>query len=148
MCVRVRACVCVCARVRGLDSYLAQVLICLIQVLSAIVAIRENLGVHIQCIYRFECFSCDGRIHGTWCVFVCTCFVCASKSTVGWRSILEACKLSTGSAAIPAHVSHHKAYLGCSITTIASGNGHLRSKVKAHSSHGAWRGGGVGGGGC
>ena len=68
-------CVCVC-QLCGLDSYLAQVLICLIQVLFAIVAIRENLRVHIQCICRFACFSCDGRIHGTWymvCVCVCAC---------------------------------------------------------------------------
>ena len=37
---------------------------------SAIVAIRENLWVHIQCICRFACFSRHGRIHGT-CVCVC-----------------------------------------------------------------------------
>ena len=62
----------------GLDSYLAQVLICLIQILFAIIAIRENLWVHIQCIFRFACFTCDGRIHGTWCVCVCMCMcVCA-----------------------------------------------------------------------
>ena len=72
----------------GLDSYLAQVLICLIQILFAIVAIRENLWVHIQCICRFACFSCDGRIHGTLymvCVSVCVCVplgavVCAAIS--------------------------------------------------------------------
>ena len=71
-------------RLCGLDSYLALVLIRLIQILSAIIAIREHLCVHIQCICRFACFSCDGRIHGTWwwwwwcvcaraCVCVCVC---------------------------------------------------------------------------
>ena len=54
-------CVCVC--------YLAQVLICPIQILFAIVAIRGNLWVPIQCICRFACFFCDWRIHGTWCVY-------------------------------------------------------------------------------
>ena len=50
----------------GLDSYLAQVLICLIQIFFAIVAITENLWVHKQFICcRFMCFSCDGCIHGT-----------------------------------------------------------------------------------
>ena len=57
----------------GLDSYLAQVLICLIQILSAIVVIRENLWVHIQCICRFAFFSCDGHIRGTWCVSASAC---------------------------------------------------------------------------
>ena len=38
---------------------------------SGLVAIRENLWVHIQCTCRFACFSCDGCIHGTWCVCVC-----------------------------------------------------------------------------
>ena len=73
MCVCARVCMCVCVcftwlrQLCGLDSYLAQVLICLIQILFAIIAIRENLWVHIQCICRFACFSCDGRIYGTWC---------------------------------------------------------------------------------
>ena len=40
-----------------------------------------NLWVHIQCICRFACFSCDGRIHGVCvcvyvCVCVCLCMVC------------------------------------------------------------------------
>ena len=38
---------------------------------SAIVAIRENLWVHIQCICRFACFSRHWFIHGTLCVCVC-----------------------------------------------------------------------------
>ena len=71
--------------------YLALVLTCLIQILSAIVAIRENLWVHIQCICRFACFSCDGvhcdgrmMVHGVHmclCVSVCVCvcvwYMCA-----------------------------------------------------------------------
>ena len=39
-----------------------------IQILFAIVAITENLWMNIQCICRFACFSCDGRIHGTVCI--------------------------------------------------------------------------------
>ena len=55
-------CVCVCVSFR---------------IRSAIVAIRENLCFHVQCICRFACFSCHGRIHGTLCACVCVC-VCAS----------------------------------------------------------------------
>ena len=36
------------------------------------VHLQKNLWVHIQCICRFACFSCDGRIHGTWCVCACS----------------------------------------------------------------------------
>ena len=52
---------------------------------SSIVAIRENLWVHIQCICRFACFSCHGRIHGTLCVCVCVCVcVCARLCVWGY----------------------------------------------------------------
>ena len=36
--------------------------------------------MHIQCICRFACFSCDGRIHGTWYVLPCT-------GTLQWHCI-------------------------------------------------------------
>ena len=31
---------------------------------------KRTVGEH-QCICRFACFSCDGRLHGTWYVCVC-----------------------------------------------------------------------------
>ena len=71
-------CVCVCAcvfqftwlcQLCGLDSYLVLVLICLIRIMSAIIGVRDDLWVRIQCMCRFVCFPCDGRtctgIHGT-----------------------------------------------------------------------------------
>ena len=57
-------CVCVCVCVCACVSF---------RIRSAIVAIRENLWVHIQCICRFACFSRHGRIHGTLCVCVRLC---------------------------------------------------------------------------
>ena len=64
-------CVCVC--VCGLDNYLALVLICLIQILFAIAAIRENLWVHIQCICRFVCVCVCAFVCMCVCVCVCVC---------------------------------------------------------------------------
>ena len=54
---------------------------------SAIVAIKRNLWVHIQGICRFACFSCDGRIHGTW-YYVCTSMqTCTGQSGTSFQSV-------------------------------------------------------------
>ena len=87
VCVCVRVCVCVCVftwlcRLCGLDCYLALVLICLIQILSAIDAIRENFTgahpVHLQiCVlllrraYKWYMVCVRGaRVQG---MLVCAC---------------------------------------------------------------------------
>ena len=58
---------------------------------SAIVAIRENLWVHIQCICRFACFSRHGRIHGTLCVCASVCMGILSVSAFGTNVQVCAC---------------------------------------------------------
>ena len=74
LCVCVCVCVCVSLRIR-----------------SAIVAIRENLWVHIQCICRFACFSRHGRIHGTLCVCASVCMGILSVSAFGTNVLVCAC---------------------------------------------------------
>ena len=133
VCVRVRvhvcARVCVCVRsphgvdqvcigesiLHGFASYvdLAVVLICFIQVLPAIVAIRENLWVHIQCIWRFVCFSCDGCVHDTLVHGVCAC-VCVCVCVCVYACVrVCACVLVRGTVWISCLNTHHS--LACCV---------------------------------
>ena len=98
VCVRVCVCVCVCMCVflgvfvcsLGFAgwTYLAPVLIWSILILSAIVAMRENVWVHIRCICRFAYFSCDRihLVHGVCvCAYACGEHAWCAGSRLCWR---------------------------------------------------------------
>ena len=90
------------------SSYLPLVLVCFIQnqIRYCCSFRREDLLEHSQCIYRFACFSCDGRIHGPWyivCVCVCMCVCPVSRRRNGTTL------LRTGGTGASVAVGSHQA---------------------------------------